>query len=71
MITQRARTADITTSLSAMSQGFGYLIAALGTYLIGIVASWSNGWVIPAWILVGFAFLQFVFAKPAGSNQPI
>jgi cyanate permease len=54
-----------------MSQGFGYLIAALGTYLIGIVASWSNGWVIPAWILVGFAFLQFVFAKPAGSNQPI
>jgi MFS transporter, CP family, cyanate transporter len=71
MITQRARTADITTSLSAMGQGFGYLIAALGTYLIGIVASWSNGWVVPAWILVGFAFLQFVFAKPAGSNHPI
>ncbi|MEY3407085.1 MAG: hypothetical protein RL038_146, partial [Actinomycetota bacterium] len=71
IVTHRAATGDVTTSLSAMSQGFGYLIAAVGTYAIGVAAEFFDSWTTPLWILGGIAILQLVFAGRAGSESKI
>lgn len=71
IVTHRAATGDITTSLSAMSQGFGYLIAAVGTYVMGVAADVLDSWTATLWILGGIAVLQLVFAGRAGSESKI
>ncbi|MER7013851.1 hypothetical protein ABT324_20730 [Saccharopolyspora sp. NPDC000359] len=54
-----------TTRLSAMAQGYGYLLAALGPALIGALtdASATADWALAA--LLFFSLLQFLFAALA------
>ncbi|KAA5828365.1 MFS transporter [Saccharopolyspora hirsuta] len=54
-----------TTRLSAMTQGYGYLLAALGPALIGALtdASATADWALTA--LLFFSLLQFLFATLA------
>jgi len=49
----RARTAEGTVALSAFAQSTGYLIAALGPLLVGLLYEATGGWVAP----VGFLFV--------------
>lgn len=50
----RARTAAGTAALSGFSQGVGYLLAALGPFLMGVLNAATGGWTVP---LIGMAAL--------------
>lgn len=44
LISTRASTAAQTTQLSAMAQGWGYLLAAAGTFAVGAIGASAAGW---------------------------
>jgi CP family cyanate transporter-like MFS transporter len=50
VIALRSRNAEDTAQLSGMAQGFGYLIAATGPFLFGLLHDVSHGWTLP-WVL--------------------
>jgi CP family cyanate transporter-like MFS transporter len=66
MMTLRARSSDETAPLSAMTQGIGYLIAAVGPVLIGFAYQHSGGWTLPYALLAVAAVFQFLFGLKAG-----
>ncbi|SCL16868.1 MFS transporter, CP family, cyanate transporter [Micromonospora rhizosphaerae] len=64
----RARTAEGTVSLSAFTQSVGYLIAALGPLLVGILYEATGGWRLPLGFLLAALAVQttagMVIARP-------
>lgn len=52
LLVLRTRTAVTTTQLSAMAQSIGYLIAAAGPALIGVLHDTSGGWELPFGLLL-------------------
>jgi CP family cyanate transporter-like MFS transporter len=43
----RSHRAEVTTTLSALVQGWGYLLAAAGPLLIGLLHQLTGGWSVP------------------------
>ncbi|HKS43917.1 MAG TPA: MFS transporter [Amycolatopsis sp.] len=68
IITLRARTGEETARLSAMAQGFGYLLAALGPFLFGLLREETGGWTVPFAMLLavcaGQTFFGFLAGRP-------
>jgi len=60
MIGMRARTSAGTVALSAFAQSTGYLIAALGPFVVGVLYSATAGWVVPMGFLIAAALVQAV-----------
>ncbi|NYF56356.1 MFS transporter [Micromonospora purpureochromogenes] len=64
----RARTAEGTVALSAFAQSTGYVIAALGPLLVGILYEATGGWTAPLGFLVAALAVQttagMVIARP-------
>jgi CP family cyanate transporter-like MFS transporter len=64
----RARTTEGTVALSAFSQSVGYLIAALGPLLVGILYGTTGGWTVPIGFLLAALAVQtgagMVIARP-------
>ncbi|MFI7426211.1 MFS transporter [Micromonospora sp. NPDC049836] len=64
----RARTAEGTVALSAFAQSTGYLIAALGPLLVGILYEATGGWTAPLGFLLAALAVQttagLVIARP-------
>jgi CP family cyanate transporter-like MFS transporter len=60
LISLRARTSDGTAALSGFTQGVGYLIAAVGPLLMGIVYGVTGGWTLPLLMLSAIVVLQAV-----------
>ncbi|NUR29137.1 MAG: MFS transporter, partial [Catenulispora sp.] len=60
MIGMRARTAQGTVALSAFAQSVGYLIAALGPFLVGVLYDVTAGWAVPMVLLAVAAVVQAV-----------
>ncbi|MGB2570375.1 MFS transporter [Micromonospora citrea] len=64
----RARTAEGTVALSAFAQSTGYVIAALGPLLVGILYETTGGWTAPIGFLLGALAVQttagMVIARP-------
>ncbi|WBB93826.1 MFS transporter [Verrucosispora sp. WMMC514] len=58
----RARTADGTVALSAFAQSTGYVIAALGPLLVGILHDATGGWLAP----IGFLLVALAVQTCAG-----
>ncbi|WP_433530844.1 MFS transporter [Micromonospora sp. CA-263727] len=58
----RARTADGTVALSAFAQSTGYVIAALGPLLVGILYETTGGWTAP----IGFLLVALAVQTGAG-----
>ncbi|MEU4333308.1 MFS transporter [Micromonospora lupini] len=58
----RARTAEGTVALSAFAQSTGYVIAALGPLLVGILYEVTGGWTAP----IGFLLAALVVQTTAG-----
>ncbi|MEH1164606.1 MFS transporter [Micromonospora sp. CPCC 205539] len=58
----RARTAEGTVALSAFAQSTGYLIAALGPMLVGILYEATGGWTAP----IGFLLVALAVQTAAG-----
>lgn len=62
LIGLRARTPEGTAALSAFTQSTGYLVAAIGPFLIGVVHDASGGWNLPLLILLLLALPLFALA---------
>ncbi|MGK5441337.1 MFS transporter [Micromonospora sp. URMC 105] len=64
----RARTAEGTVALSAFAQSTGYVIAALGPLLVGVLYEATGGWTAPLGFLIGALAVQttagMVIARP-------
>lgn len=58
----RARTAEGTVALSAFAQSTGYVIAALGPLLVGILYEATGGWRVP----IGFLLIALAVQTAAG-----
>ena len=71
LIGSRASTATQTTQLSALSQGWGYLIAATGTFLFGFLKDVTGGWESSLYLLIGLTALQLVAGYLAGKDRHI
>jgi MFS transporter, CP family, cyanate transporter len=67
-VVERSRTPTTAQQLSAMSQGFGYLIAATGPLLVGVLHSVTGGWQVPLLLLLALLVPQALFG--AGSARP-
>jgi CP family cyanate transporter-like MFS transporter len=52
IMVMRSPTPDATTALSSMAQTIGYLVAALGPLLVGILHSATGGWTAPLLLLL-------------------
>jgi CP family cyanate transporter-like MFS transporter len=52
LIGLRTHTADGTAALSGFTQSLGYLIAALGPFLIGTIYGHTGSWTAPLWLLL-------------------
>jgi cyanate transporter len=67
------RSADqhVAARLSGMSQGIGYVIAALGPLGIGAVHDGTGGWTVPAIILLVITCLMAVPGLAAGQRRAI
>jgi len=71
VIALRSRDAEDTVRLSAMAQGFGYLIAGLGPFLFGLFHDVSSGWTMP-WIMFLVVYvLQIVVGALAGRDRVV
>lgn len=66
MMTLRARSIDEAGPLSSMTQGIGYLIAAIGPVVIGLANQHSGSWTLPYALLAGAVVFQFFFGLKAG-----
>ena len=68
-----ARAPDPATaaSLSGFAQGGGYLLAATGPLLVGLLHSATGGWAIPIGVLLGVGALQVSIGWLAGRNLTI
>jgi CP family cyanate transporter-like MFS transporter len=71
LISTRAANQRLTTMLSSVSQGVGYLLAAIGTFLFGWVAKQTNSWVVSIWGLIALTVVQVVAAWYAGRPKVI
>ena len=60
MIGMRARTPEGTVALSAFAQSTGYLIAALGPFLVGVLYEATGGWTLPMGFRIVAALVQAV-----------
>lgn len=58
LISTRASTQAQTTQLSAMSQGWGYLVAAAGTFMVGFVANLVGGYTLSFVIILILTLIQ-------------
>ncbi len=56
----RTRTPAVTQQLSSMSQGFGYLIAACGPLLTGLLHSLTGNWTVPLAVLIALLAPQAI-----------
>ncbi|WP_199430271.1 CynX/NimT family MFS transporter [Qaidamihabitans albus] len=65
-IALRARDSADTAKLSGMAQGFGYLLAALGPFLFGLLHDVTGGWTVPFAMLLTVVAGQIVFGFLAG-----
>ena len=71
MMALRTRTSAETTQLSGMSQGFGYLIAASGPFLAGLVYGWLGSWTVPLILVLGILAAQATLGAIIGRPRYI
>ena len=69
VIALRAKTGEETASLSGMAQGFGYLLAALGPFLFGLLHEATGGWTVPLVMVLGVIAVQTFFGAVAGRRR--
>lgn len=66
LIGSRASNKSQTTMLSALSQGWGYLLAGVGTLLVGLIADAAGSFAIPFAALAALSFVQVLVGYLAG-----
>ncbi|MFM5904568.1 MAG: MFS transporter [Micrococcales bacterium] len=71
LIAIKATTQERTTQLSAISQGAGYLIAAIGTFAVGASQAVFGNWTVAILFLAAGALGQASMGAYAGSNRKL
>lgn len=71
LISTRAGNQRLTTMLSSVAQGVGYLLAASGTFLFGFMAKVTGDWKVSVVGLIVLTGIQVVAAWYAGKPQII
>ncbi len=66
LMAERARTSEQATALSGMAQALGYLIAAAGPLLFGVLLGATGGWVPPFALIWVAAATQLVLGLSVG-----
>ncbi|KAA0108169.1 MFS transporter [Mycolicibacterium sp. P1-5] len=69
VIALRARTPEDTVQLSAMAQGFGYLLAGIGPFLFGTLHDVTGNWTVPWMMVLGVYAVQILLGVLAGRNR--
>ena len=59
------------TALSGMAQSFGYLLAALGPPLFGVLRDWTGSWTLPLAVLFGITACLLAAGLGAGRNARV
>src|SRR5690625_139717 len=57
--------------LSGMDQSFGYLVAAVGPVLVGVLHEIRDGWTLPLLFLIGIAIVILIAGIISGQNTTI
>jgi CP family cyanate transporter-like MFS transporter len=70
-IVQRTSTPSGAADLSGMSQSFGYLLAAIGPFGMGLLHDITGTWTLPLVALLGITLAQAFFGGFAGRNRTI
>jgi CP family cyanate transporter-like MFS transporter len=71
MIVLRAADDNTAARLSSMAQGFGYLIAATGPLVTGLLHAATGSWTIPLALLVALCGVELVVGLAAGRNRTV
>ncbi|MFF3632216.1 CynX/NimT family MFS transporter [Streptomyces sp. NPDC002164] len=65
---QRAADASQAAALASMAQSVGYLVAATGPLLLGVLHDLTGGWTLPLLLLVALTLIQAVVGFGAGRD---
>lgn len=71
LISLRSSDPTVTPQLSALVQGFGYLLAAGGPFLVGVLHGVTGDWQVALMLLLALNMLQLWSAWSAGRSDPI
>jgi MFS transporter, CP family, cyanate transporter len=71
MIPLRVRVMAHTAALSGFAQAVGYLLAAAGPIVTGVLHDATGGWTVPIAVLAAFLIPQTVAGLVAGRNRTI
>lgn len=71
LLALRAPDATTAASLSAMAQGIGYTLAAMGPLLVGVLHDWSGGWNVVGILVSAIALGALVMALGAGRYRQV
>jgi MFS transporter, CP family, cyanate transporter len=71
IIVMRAGDDETAPRLSTMAQGIGYLIAAAGPLVMGLLHVATGGWSVPLLWLIGVCFLQLWAGLLAGRARTV
>ena len=71
LISTRASSQAQTTQLSTLAQGTGYLVSAVGTFSVGLLANLTGTWFSSLLLLVVLTGLQVVSGLYAGRDGHI
>ena len=71
LVAERSRDPLVTAQLSGFSQALGYLIAGVGTWLVGTVHGMTSGWSVPLIALIISAVLFVTFGIIASARGDV
>jgi CP family cyanate transporter-like MFS transporter len=71
LITLRTGSVEHTRALSTMAQGTGYLLAAVGPLVFGVLHGLTGGWTVPLLVVLAATVLQCVVGAFAGRPRVI
>jgi CP family cyanate transporter-like MFS transporter len=71
MMVLRAGDDDTAARLSSMAQGIGYLLAAGGPLLLGLLHASTGGWDVPLLALIAIGLVEAAFGWSAGRDRTV
>jgi CP family cyanate transporter-like MFS transporter len=71
LIGSRASTTTQTTQLSALAQGWGYLVSAAGTFGFGLFRDLTGSWNASLVLVISLTFVQLFAGALAGRDKKI
>ena len=71
LIVLRSADVRVAASLSAMTQGIGYTMAAAGPYLMGVLHDLTGSWAVMGWLFSAIALASLVAGSLAGRNRTL